>query len=123
VNETRVKAGDLADVELLRTQLAQLQFENAVRQAELRLTTAQAKLRLLIGRQASEPSFQVVGDQRKDTGIHRRIHRKGLLGVSDDKPLTIAAIDNEEKLRDVLPSIRPMIREGLIGLSDFEVIP
>ena len=56
-------------------------------------------------------------------GTHRRIHRKGLLGVSDDKPLTIAAIDNEKKLRDLLPSIRPMIREGLIGLSDIEIIP
>jgi uncharacterized protein len=56
-------------------------------------------------------------------GIHRRIHRRGLLGVSDDKPLTIAAIDNEDKLRNVLPAVRPMIREGLIGLTDFEVIP
>jgi PII-like signaling protein len=56
-------------------------------------------------------------------GIHRRIHRKGLLGVSDDKPLTIAAIDNEDRLRSVLPAIRPMVREGLIGLTDFEVIP
>jgi PII-like signaling protein len=56
-------------------------------------------------------------------GIHRRIHRKGLLGVSDDKPLTIAVIDNEKKVRDVLPTIRPMVREGLIGLTDFEVVP
>ncbi len=56
-------------------------------------------------------------------GIHRRIHHKGLLGVSDDKPLTIAAIDNEKKLRDVLPLIRPMIKEGLLGFSNFEVIP
>jgi uncharacterized protein len=56
-------------------------------------------------------------------GIHRRIHRRGLLGVSDDKPLTIAAIDNEDKLRQVLPIVRPMVREGLIGLTDFEVIP
>jgi len=56
-------------------------------------------------------------------GIHRRIHRRGLLGVSDDKPLTIAAIDNEDKLRKVLPAVRPMVREGLIGLTDFEVIP
>src|SRR5215467_13718092 len=55
-------------------------------------------------------------------GIHRRIHRKGLLGVSDDKPLTIAVIDNEKKLRDVLLTIRPMIREGLIGFSDFEIV-
>src|SRR5215470_19317949 len=56
-------------------------------------------------------------------GIHRRIHRKGLLGVSDDKPLTIAVIDNEDKLRSVLPAVRPMVREGLIGLTDFEIIP
>jgi uncharacterized protein len=56
-------------------------------------------------------------------GIHRRIHRRGLLGVSDDKPLTIAAIDNEDKLRNVLPAVRPMVREGLIGLTDFEVVP
>ena len=55
-------------------------------------------------------------------GIHRRIHRRGLLGVSDDKPLTIAAIDNEDKLRNVLPTVGPMVREGLIGLTDFEVI-
>ena len=67
VNETRVRAGDLAEVEFLRTQLAQLQFENAVRQAELRLTMAQAKLRLLIGRKPSDPQFQAVGDLRKDT--------------------------------------------------------
>jgi hypothetical protein len=56
-------------------------------------------------------------------GSHRRIHRKGLFGVSDDKPLTIAAIDSEQKLRDVLPAIRPMVREGLIGLLDFEMVP
>jgi hypothetical protein len=55
-------------------------------------------------------------------GIHRRIHRRGLLGVSDDKPLTIAAIDNEDKLRKVLGTVGPMVREGLIGLTDFEVI-
>src|SRR5262249_40158175 len=45
VNETRVRQGDLAEVELVRTQLAQLQFENNVRQAELRLSTAQLRLR------------------------------------------------------------------------------
>jgi outer membrane protein, heavy metal efflux system len=67
VNETRVRSGDLAEVEFLRTQLAQLQFENSVRQAELRLTTAQAKLRLLMGRKRDDPAFQAVGDLRKDT--------------------------------------------------------
>ncbi len=55
-------------------------------------------------------------------GHHRRIHRKGLFGVSDDKPVTIIAVDTEEKIRAVLPIITPMVREGLIMLQDTEVI-
>jgi uncharacterized protein len=55
-------------------------------------------------------------------GAHRRIHRKGLFGVSDDKPVAIIAIDNEAKIRAGAEAIRPMIREGLITISDVEVI-
>ena len=55
-------------------------------------------------------------------GRHRRIHRKGLFGVSDDKPVTIIAVDTEEKIRGALPVIVPMVREGLILLQDAEVI-
>ena len=55
-------------------------------------------------------------------GRHRRIHRKGLFGMSDDKPVTIAAVDTEEKIRAVLPIIAPMLREGLIVLQDTEVV-
>lgn len=56
-------------------------------------------------------------------GIHRRIHRKGLFGVVDNKPVTLVAIDNEEKLRQTLPFIRHMIREGIVVLVDAELIP
>lgn len=84
VNETRVRAGDLADVELLRTQLAQLQFENSVRQAELRLATAQAKLRLLIGRPI-DATFQAAGDLRKDTvPVNREIIRQQAMQLRPD---------------------------------------
>ena len=55
-------------------------------------------------------------------GAHRRVHRKGLFGVSDDKPVAIVAIDNETKIRAGAEAIRPMIREGLIAMSDVEVI-
>jgi PII-like signaling protein len=55
-------------------------------------------------------------------GSHRHIHRKGLFGVSDDKPVAIIAIDAEPKLRAAIDLIRPMVREGLIALSDIEVI-
>src|SRR5689334_3242895 len=50
VNESRVRAGDLAEVELIRTRLAAQQFDNSVRQAELKLRTAVTRLLLLIGR-------------------------------------------------------------------------
>jgi uncharacterized protein len=55
-------------------------------------------------------------------GRHRRIHRKGLFGVSDDRPVTIIAVDTETKIRNVLPVIAPMVREGLIMVQDTEVI-
>ena len=55
-------------------------------------------------------------------GTHREIHRKGLFGVPDDKPVAIIAIDEEEKLRAVLPQLVPMVIEGLISLHDTEVV-
>ena len=85
VNETRVRSGDLSEVEFLRTQLAQLQFENSVRQAELRLTTAQAKLRLLIARKRDDPAFQAVGDLRKDTApLNRELLRQQAIQLRPD---------------------------------------
>jgi PII-like signaling protein len=55
-------------------------------------------------------------------GIHRRIHQKGLFGVSDEKPVTIVVIDTEDKIRAVLPAICPMVKEGLITLQDTDVV-
>ena len=45
-------------------------------------------------------------------GAHRGIHRKGLIGLPHDNPNALIVIDNEAKLRAVLPTIRPMIAEG-----------
>ena len=55
-------------------------------------------------------------------GSHQRVHRKRLFGVTDDRPITITVIDSEQKIREVLPIIRPMIPEGLVFLQDLEVI-
>src|SRR5438046_1606363 len=52
VNATRVRAGDLAKVELVRTQVAALQFQNAVRLAEAKMNTTSVKLQGLMGRTA-----------------------------------------------------------------------
>jgi len=65
VNAARVQAGDLAEVELVRSRVAALQYANSVRRAELALQTAVTRLRSLIGRSASSPPFEAVGDLKR----------------------------------------------------------
>jgi PII-like signaling protein len=55
-------------------------------------------------------------------GHHMRLHHKGLFGVSDDRPVTIIAVDDEGKIRSFLPELREMVREGLILLLDAELV-
>ena len=55
-------------------------------------------------------------------GHHKRLHHKGLLGISDDRPVTVMAVDEERKLRNVLPELRGMVKEGLILLLEAELI-
>lgn len=66
VNVERVRVGDLARVELTRTQLAELQFNNAVIQAVMKLRIAQQRLQLLMGRAVPSPSFEVSGEMRRE---------------------------------------------------------
>jgi len=66
INQRRVEAGDLAEVELIRSQVAQLQFETAIRQAELRVQTAVANLELLLGRRKTGVPLEATGELRRD---------------------------------------------------------
>src|SRR2546427_12163043 len=54
-------------------------------------------------------------------GAGGRIHRKGLFGVTDEKPVIITAIDSENNLRAILPEILPMVKEGVVALFDTEI--
>jgi len=57
-------------------------------------------------------------------GSNQHIHRKRLFGVSDDRPISISIVDNEDELRTrIIPEIRPMVEEGLVFLVDVEVVP
>lgn len=56
-------------------------------------------------------------------GAHRSIHRRGLIGLPHDRPTAIVVVESEEKLRAVLPTLRPMIAQGIVVLTDAEVIP
>jgi cobalt-zinc-cadmium efflux system outer membrane protein len=66
VNTDRVRTGDLAQVELQRSRLAALQFQNDVRQQETKLQVARNHLSTLIGRGPNGDTLDVAGDLRKD---------------------------------------------------------
>jgi len=54
-------------------------------------------------------------------GASSRIHRKHLF-TSSDLPIMVAIIDTEEKIERFLPTVEKMVSEGLIAMSDVEVI-
>ena len=54
-NATRVRAGDLSEVELIRSRLAALQYENSVQRGNLALRTALTRLQILLGRSKPSP--------------------------------------------------------------------
>jgi cobalt-zinc-cadmium efflux system outer membrane protein len=65
INQVRFKDGDIAEVELMRSQVADLQFANLVRQAELQVNSSLSKLQLLLGRTKLQ-RFDVIDDLRHD---------------------------------------------------------
>ena len=55
-------------------------------------------------------------------GSHQKVHHRRLFGVSDDRPVTITVIDGEEKLRKVAPEIRKMVPDGVIVMTEAEML-
>lgn len=55
-------------------------------------------------------------------GANRRIHKESTLSLSHDAPVLISVIDSEEKLRSYLPVLDEMVQQGLVALSDVDII-
>jgi uncharacterized protein len=55
-------------------------------------------------------------------GAKNRLHKSGFLGLSEDLPVTISVIDKEEKILEVLPVLKEMISEGLVAMTDVDVV-
>jgi len=55
-------------------------------------------------------------------GAHQRLHKSGLPGLSRDLPIMITVVDKEEKIRGVLSVLDEMVHEGMLSISDVEVI-
>ncbi|MGC1417575.1 MAG: DUF190 domain-containing protein [Candidatus Acidiferrum sp.] len=55
-------------------------------------------------------------------GASTLIRRSHLLSISRDAPLMVSVVDSEEKIRQLIPVLDEMVSEGLIAVSDVEVI-
>jgi PII-like signaling protein len=55
-------------------------------------------------------------------GAHRRVHKDRALQLSHDCSIMLSAIDTEEKIRAFLPLVEEMVEEGLLVLSDVDII-
>jgi PII-like signaling protein len=55
-------------------------------------------------------------------GANRRIHRDTALHLSHDRPVMLSVVDTEEKLRAYFPILDSMVQQGLVVLSDVDVI-
>ena len=55
-------------------------------------------------------------------GAKHRVHRSGFLGISRNLPVMITTVDSEEKVRKAITALDEMVDEGLIVLSDVDVI-
>ena len=55
-------------------------------------------------------------------GASTLIHRAHLLSFSSDAPIMVSVIDSEEKIDQLIPQLDKMVDEGLIAVSEVEVI-
>lgn len=55
-------------------------------------------------------------------GAHSRIHKEKRMRLSSDLPIMISVVEEEEKLRRYLPVLEQMVDDGLVALSDVDVI-
>lgn len=55
-------------------------------------------------------------------GAHRRVHKDKPLHLSHDASIMLSVIDNEDKLQRFLPVVEQMVEEGIVVLSDVDII-
>jgi uncharacterized protein len=55
-------------------------------------------------------------------GANRRMHKDSALHLSHDRPMMLSVVDTEEKLQAYFPVLDQMVQQGLVVLSDVDVI-
>jgi uncharacterized protein len=55
-------------------------------------------------------------------GASSLIHRSHVLSFSHDAPVMVSVIDSEEKIQKLLPFLDEVVDQGLIAMSEVEVV-
>jgi PII-like signaling protein len=55
-------------------------------------------------------------------GANRRIHKDTKLSLSHDRPIVLSVVDTEEKLQAFMPLLDQMVLQGLVVLSNVDVV-
>lgn len=55
-------------------------------------------------------------------GANRRIHQQTALNLSHDRPIMLSIVETEDKLRAFVPVLDDMVKQGLVVLSDVDII-
>ena len=55
-------------------------------------------------------------------GANRRMHKDSTLNLSHDAPILLTVVDSESKLRAFFPVLDQMVKQGLVVLSDADII-
>jgi cobalt-zinc-cadmium efflux system outer membrane protein len=114
LNEKRVAAGAIADVERTRSKVAMLQFRSGVKRAELELTGAKTRLKGLLGRSGVDGDLDLV-DDLKVTPTNAvldpmELREKAFSARPDLRNLELAQARSEADLR-------LQIANGIVDLS------
>jgi PII-like signaling protein len=55
-------------------------------------------------------------------GANRRILKDAALSLSHDRPILLSVVDTEDKLKAFMPILDQMVQQGLVVLSDVDII-
>lgn len=55
-------------------------------------------------------------------GAHSRLHTARILRLSEDLPLVIEVVDQEDRIAKVMPILDEMVTEGLVTLERVEIV-
>jgi cobalt-zinc-cadmium efflux system outer membrane protein len=128
VNVSRFRAGEIAEVELLRSRLASLQQRNVVREAESRRRTVFIRLQSTMGRAEPSKALELAGELRRDTTVAERglwrqsamNNRPDLLALRKDLARAVAEVNLQLSQAKTDPAIGTEYRrqQGINGTSN-----